>query len=54
MSHDQFKDFQNATKVNNKSFGIQLSIIFFIIFQEVSTNDQIRMMSYLKKKLIMP
>ena len=32
MSHDQFKDFQNATKINNKSFGIQLSIIFFIIF----------------------
>ena len=32
MQHEQLKDFQNTTIISNKSFGIQLSAIFFIIF----------------------
>ena len=32
MQHEQLKDFQNTTLINNKSFGLQLSLIFFIIF----------------------
>ena len=32
MQHEQLKDFQNTTIITNKSFGIQLSAIFFIIF----------------------
>ena len=32
MLHEQLKDFQNTTLINNKSFGAQLSLIFFIIF----------------------
>ena len=32
MQHEQLKDFQDTKVVNNKSFGIQLSAIFFIIF----------------------
>ena len=32
MLHEQLKDFQNTNKISNKLFGIQLSIIFFIIF----------------------
>ena len=32
MQHEQLKDFQNTIETNNKSFGIQLSAIFFIIF----------------------
>ena len=32
MQHEQLKDFQDTKVVNNKSFGIQLSVIFFIIF----------------------
>ena len=32
MQHEQLKDFQNTIVTTNKSFGIQLSAIFFIIF----------------------
>ena len=32
MQHEQLKDFQNTLSISNKNFGIQLSIIFFIIF----------------------
>ena len=32
MSHEQLKDYQNNKDITNKSFGIQLSLIFFIIF----------------------
>ena len=32
MQHEQLKDFQDTTVISNKSFGIQLSAIFFIIF----------------------
>ena len=32
MQHEQLKDFQNTLSTSNKNFGIQLSIIFFIIF----------------------
>ena len=31
MQHEQLKDFQNTIVTTNKSFGIQLSAIFFII-----------------------
>ena len=32
MQHEQLKDFQDTAVISNKSFGIQLSAIFFIIF----------------------
>ena len=32
MQHEQLKDFQNTKIISNKSFGIQLSAIFFLIF----------------------
>jgi glucan phosphoethanolaminetransferase (alkaline phosphatase superfamily) len=32
MQHEQLKDFQNSISTNNKSFGIQLSAVFFIVF----------------------
>ena len=32
MLHEQLKDFQNTTLITNKSFGMQVSLIFFIIF----------------------
>ena len=32
MQHEQLKDFQDIHVISNKSFGIQLSAIFFIIF----------------------
>ena len=31
MQHEQLKDFQDTKVISNKSFGIQLSAIFFII-----------------------
>ena len=32
MQHEQLKDFQVTQKISNKKFGIQLSIIFLLIF----------------------
>ena len=32
MQHEQLKDFQDTKIISNKSFGIQLSAIFFLIF----------------------
>ena len=32
MQHEQLKDFQDTKNISNKSFGIQLCAIFFIIF----------------------
>ena len=32
MQHEQLKDFQDTQVITNKSFGIQLSVVFFIIF----------------------
>ena len=32
MLHEQLKDFQNLQVTSNKSFGLQLAAIFFIIF----------------------
>jgi len=32
MQHEQLKDFQATQKISNKKFGIQLSIIFLLIF----------------------
>ena len=32
MQHEQLKDFQDTKLISNKSFGIQLCAIFFIIF----------------------
>ena len=32
MTHEQLKDFQYNKNISNKTFGIQLSVILFIIF----------------------
>jgi len=32
MQHEQLKDFQDSISISNKSFGIQLSAVLFIVF----------------------
>ena len=32
MQHEQLKDFQDSIAISNKSFGIQLSAVLFIVF----------------------